>query len=383
MRRTVAGVSRLLPALLLALAACGAPAATSFEVGREARVLGVMATRDAGDPGVAGMVQAARLAVDRYNGNPDSRYEIELQEFATDAGPGEAGAGRGDIERTARLIGIVGPFNAAEVNELGPRFAEARMPFVLPSVNMDSAPPDGVRSFRRLIANDTQEGRVLGIHAARIAPGGLALVIENTDFGRAFAEGAQQALGEEGRTFARIESVAPGSGADVLSTALIESGVQAVVYGGEAGTGTTLVQALQSKEYPGRMVTSHQVRLGSPDGLGAGVIGASLCADPPAAVAPDFAEAFEDAQGVPPPPCALEAYEGAWMLLEAIEEVEANAAAVTEFLQSNRQFRGESKQYEFNEAGELPNAPVWIHESTESGWELSGRSDRVPVAEEG
>lgn len=382
MRRRFAGVLRILPVLLLSLAGC-ASQAPAFEVGREARLLGAMATRDAGDPSVAGMVQAVQLAVDRYNGNPDSRYEIEFREFATDAGPGEAGAGRGDLERTARLIGIVGPFNAAEVNELGPRFFEARMPFVLPSVNMDSAPPDGVRSFRRLIANDTQEGRVLGAHAARIVPGALALVTEDSDPGRAFSEGARQGLAETGRSFARVESVAAGSGADALSTALVESGVEAVVYGGEAGTGTTLVQALQSRGYPGRMVTSHQVRLGNPDGLGAGVIGSSLCADPPAAAAPDFAEAFQDAHGVPPPPCALEAYEGAWMLLEAIEEVEANAAVVTEFLQSNRRFRGESKQYEFNEAGELPNAPVWIHESTESGWESSGRSDRVPVAEEG
>ena len=65
------------------------------------------------------------------------------------------------------------------------------------------------------------------------------------------------------------------------------------------------------------------------------------------------------------------------MLLEAVEEVQPNPRAVTEFLQLNTKFRGDSKNYEFDDSGEPVNAPVWVYESTNGGWKLCGRSDRL------
>ncbi|MEX2587233.1 MAG: branched-chain amino acid ABC transporter substrate-binding protein [Actinomycetota bacterium] len=335
-----------------------------------------MGTLESEDPTVVGMVQATQLAIGEYNDDPDSRYEIEFRQFSADSGPGEAGTGQGDIEQTARLIGVVGPFTAEEVNSLGPGFSEAQMPFVVPSVNTPSAPPDGVNGFRRLIANSTQEGRVLAAHIAGLVDGGIALVTENSDPGRELSEGTEQLLGELKRPPVRTERVEPDSSMDALATALSTDSPDAVLYGGGGATGSALVQALKTQGYQGRIVTSHQVREHSPDGLGSGVIGSSLFAEPGEA-APGFVQAFEQAYGSVPSRFALEAYEGAWMLLEAIEEVQADAQAVSEFLQSNRTFRGESKVYEFDESGEQPNGPVWIYESAESGWSLTGRSDRV------
>lgn len=369
--------SSLAAVIMLAVASgCGSQGSV-FDVGREVRLLGTVGTVEAGDPVVVGMVRATQLAVDQYNRNPDSRYEIEFRQFEPDTGPGEAGAGQGDIEQTARLIGVVGPFTAEHVNDLGPGFSEAGMPFVVPSVSVTSAPPDGVETFRRLIANNAQEGRALATHAAALASGDIALVTENSDPGRSFSEGAEQVLGEIERPAARVERVEPESGMDTLAAALVADDPAIVIYGGGGATGATLVQALSSSGYQGRVVVSHQVKAQSPDGLGAGVIASSLGVESPAAVAPGFAEAFEDAFGSPPPRLALEAYEGAWMLLEAIEEVQADSNAVNEFLETNRVFRGESKLYEFDEAGELPGGPVWLYESGDSGWTLSGRSDQL------
>lgn len=362
--------------LFVASTGCGSQEPT-FEVGREVRLLGTVGTLDSEDPTVVGMVQATQLAIDQYNGNPDSRYEIEFRQFSPDSGPGEAGAGRGDIEQTARLIGVVGPFTAENVNALGPAFSEARLPFVVPSVSSGSAPPDGVRGYRRLTVHQAREGTVLATYAAGTVGGGIVLVTEDSDPGRAFSQGAEQTLGELERPPVRIERVKPDSGMETLAAALIDSGAEAVLYGGGGSTGSTLVQALGSAGYEGEVLVSHQVREHSPDGLGPGAIGSSLVVDPAGAAAPRFAEEFEQTYGSPPPRSALEAYEGAWMLLEAIEEVQADAEAVSEFLQVNRSFRGESKLYEFDESGELPGGPVWLYESGESGWKLSGRSDTL------
>ena len=107
------------------------------------------------------------------------------------------------------------------------------------------------------------------------------------------------------------------------------------------------------------------------------MISDSAAADPADPGAADFAGRFEDEFDSPAPQFALEAYEGSLMLLEAVEEVQEDPRDITRFLQLNRRFRGDAKPYEYDDRGELVKAPVWVYESTNGGWKLSGRSDRV------
>jgi ABC-type branched-subunit amino acid transport system substrate-binding protein len=117
-----------------------------------------------------------------------------------------------------------------------------------------------------------------------------------------------------------------------------------------------------------------------PGGLGGGVASSSPAADPTESNARGFAAAYREKFDEAPMPFALEAYEGALMLLEAVEEVEAKPRDITEFFQQNRSFLGDSKRYEFDPTGELPEAPVWVYESGEGSWRLAGRSDRVTAS---
>jgi branched-chain amino acid transport system substrate-binding protein len=369
---------RKLAALLLALilAACGG-SEPAPEAGKEILVLGVMGTSDSKQAQVVGMIRGVQQAVAEYNDNPDSRYDIELKEFNTEPEPGEAGAGETEIANTERLIGVVGPFTLKDITGLAPALENSGLSYMVPSVTDVSVPAEGWSGFRRLAANDLQEGRVLAAHAAERVSGAIALVTEESGEGEPFAEGAKQALASIQRPPSRTETVEKGDPPITLSGALTKEAPEAVVYGGGGESAKALLDNLRKAGYKGLLVASHQIRELNPDGLGGGVISNSAGADPSDPNAAEFAGRFKDRFDAAPTSFALESYEGALMLLEAVDEVQGNPRDVTQFLRLNRKFRGDSRNYEFDDKGEPVNTPLWIYESTNGGWKFSGRSDRL------
>lgn len=362
--------------LALLLVACGGSESAS-EAGREILVLGVLGTSETESPQILGMIRGVEQAVDEYNDNPDSRYDIELKEFNTEPQPGEAGAGESAIANTERLIGVVGPFALPAIQSLAPALESFGLPYMVPSVMAASVPDGGWRSFRRMVANDRQEGRALASYAAERVTGAIALVTEDSAEGEPFAEGAKEALEAAGRPASRTETVKPDDPPITLSGTLTKEAPEAVVYGGGGASAKSLLDNLRKAGYQGILVASHQIRELNPDGLGGGLISSSAAADPAGPAAERFKERYENRFDAAPTGFALESYEGALMLLEAVEEVQPNPRSVTEFLRQNRRFRGDSKNYEFDERGEPVDSPVWVYESTNGGWKFAGRSDRM------
>lgn len=360
----------------LTLAACGGSEAAP-EAGREILVLGVMGTSDSKSPQVVSMIRGVEQAVGEYNDNADSRYDIELKQFNTQPQPGEAGAGESEIANTERMIGVVGPFTTGEVTALGPVFESSGLPYMVPSATGNSVPAEGWKGFRRLAADDRREGQVLAAHAADRVSGAIVLITEDSPEGDPFAEGAKEALAAVQRPPSRTETVKPNDPPITLSGQLAKEPPEAILYGGSGASGKALLDNLRKAGYKGILIASHQIRELNPGGLGGGVVSASAGADPADPGAARFVARYQDRFDAAPANFALESYEGALMLLEAVEEVQGNPRAVTDFLRLNRKFRGDARNYDFNDRGDSVNAPVWVYESTNGGWRLSGRSDRL------
>lgn len=365
-------------ACVLLLAGCGGnpvPAA-----GREKLTLGVAGVADAKNSGLTSMIRGVELAVEEYNKNPDSRYEIEMKQLGTKAVPGEGGSTSGDITKTERLIGVVGPFAQQDVADLGPAFEGAGVPFLVPSLTSTAVPLQGWRSFRRLNANDRQEGVALAEHAMRKVKGAIALVAEDSDPGNAFAAGAKERLDAGKRAPSRTETLEPKKAPANLATSLVQGGPEAILFGGGGETAAALLEALRKAGFKGLFVASHQLRDMNPNGLGINVASSSPGADLSDPGVQNFAGAYRKKFQTAPAPYALESYEGAIMLLDAVEEVGGEPRNVTDFLQQNRKFAGDSKSYAFDGAGELTAPPAWIYESLTGNWKLLGRSDRLATA---
>ncbi|MEX0789793.1 MAG: ABC transporter substrate-binding protein, partial [Actinomycetota bacterium] len=265
--------NKLAAAVVLALivGACGG-SDPAPQAGREILVLGVLGTSDSDQPQVVGMIRGVQQAVGEYNNNPDSRYDIELKEFNTQPQPGEAGAGESAIANTERLIGVVGPLALPEVQSLAPALENFGLSYMVPSVTATAVPADGWRGFRRMVANDRQEGRVLAAHALERVSGAIALVTEASPEGVPFAEGAREVLDAAQRPPSRTSTIEPGDPPITLSANLTTEAPEAILYGGGGASGKALLDNLRTAGYQGLLVASHQIRELNPDGLGGGVV---------------------------------------------------------------------------------------------------------------
>jgi ABC-type branched-subunit amino acid transport system substrate-binding protein len=371
---------RCLTCLLFALLAvgCGGDQVPTG-AGRDRLLLGSLAKLDGDAAQAVGMINGVEMAIREYNENPDSRYQIQLERRNTRGTPEGTDAASQDLARTERLVGVVGPFTDDEVEVAAPILERAGIPFLVPTVSTDSVPSSERGVFRRLVPSDRQEGQALAALIAGQVSGGIGIFRQEGDRGESFGAGAKQAIEALKRPVSRSEVIRSRQNFGALANSVIQAPPDAVLYGGAGDVGKALFDALRQAGYRGLFIASHELREVQRQGLGPGVIGSSLAADPSDSAVRAFASEYRRRFGTAPVPFALEAYEGAVMILEAVEEVEGNPSAVAQFLRLNRSFLGDSKMYEYDPSGsgELVNPPVWIYESVGGGWRLTGRSDRL------
>jgi ABC-type branched-subunit amino acid transport system substrate-binding protein len=363
----------------LAFLASSCRSAPQVRPERESIVVGAIgAFSGEGSEAANGIVRGIELAIDEYNADPDRTFRAELSQSDTQGNPQAVAEGAQKLAGTERLIGVVGPYRAEEVEAAGPIFEASRIPFVVPSVPQRLS--SRWRSFRRLVADEHQAGTALASDEIRRSQAGrLAIFHDGSPGGSAFAEGARE--GAEGGKAAvmRFESIEPKANLEELASTVVQDPPDAVIHAGHPERSAALVAALRRAGFQGRFLISECVKegggfLGAAGEPGEGTVAACVCADSRDRELMGFVSAHRTRFASPPAPFAAEAYEGAIMLLEAVEEVEPRPEAIVEFFLSARSFLGITKSYEFNDQGELISPPVWVYELRSGSWRLIGRS---------
>ncbi len=323
----------------------------------------------------ASVERGVQLAVDEYNAHRDSTYKAQISRADGQGSPEGTTAAVEAIKADERIIGVIGPFHAADAAVAGPILEEAQIPFLLPSVPSNEVPDGEWKAFRRLTASSHREGAVLAEEAMKLSPEALAIFHDASPSGGAFAQGAQEAADKAQRGVARNEAVGQRADLKALATSVTGAPPGAVLFGG-SGRAAQFFTALRAAGFQGQLLGSHEVRA-DPDS--AGVAPPFLSAAPEAFTGDPALRAFtakhkkkyrDDVQ-----PFEVEAYEGTLMLLESIQEVLPRPRDIVDFLRLNPGFLGDSKSYEYEPTGELKNAPVWLYELRDGAWRYSRRSD--------
>ena len=379
-----AGFTGALLLLVLAAAACDEPGRETG--GREILIVGVAG---GAEQGVTKNVQTGvDMAVGEYNSHPDSTYQVRRQTFDT-GGTAEGSAAAGQaILSTERLIGVIGPHSVEEVMAIGGGMSQNSIPMLIPTVSDVRLGQQGWRSFRRLVASDFGEGEALGLEAtARGDRAKVALFHDGGPGTAAVLEGAKSALDGQQVPIARFEEFG-GESPDFagLAGSMATDQPAVVIYAGPAARAGVFFAALRAGGFQGPFLASHDARgEGFREAAGEaaeGTITACVCADPGDRQLEAFAQRYRGRFGAGLPVFAVEAYEGAFMVLEAIQEVEARPRAITDFFGVATDFLGESKVYRYAENGELRAPPVWLYQARGDNWQAIGRS-RTPEDEAG
>lgn len=363
----------VLAAVLLVASACGT---TPTEIAAERQIvsIGVVGSLNA-EPGVS-VVRGVQTAISEYNSNAESTFEARMLRVPVDGSPASAEQAAQSLVAAERIIGVISALSIQDAIQVGSALDAQSIPFIVPNLQgLTITDPDRT-TFRRLIANDRQEGSELLAEGARRSATPAFLVHTTDASGTAFLEGAKVRLEKINRSIAKIEGIGAKSDLGALSTSIVKSGVQLVGFGGDGQVGRNLAVALKKGGFKGSAVFSRQIMSvkGSAGDLPETFIASSPSPDKSDPAISTFREIHRRRFSSEPGLFAIEAYEGSLMLLEAIQEVEARPKEITEFLRLNRAFLGDSKEYTFDESGEPLLPPVWLYQAVGS-WKYIGRSD--------
>ena len=357
-------------ALALAAAGCGsAPVAPA--AGRQSLSVGFL--DDSAGKSSPLEKNGAELAVAEYNMHADSTYHAVLVPVTTNGTPADAAQGAAKLAKTERLVGVVGRLNDADSSSAASVLQQAGMPFLTTSAGSASSAAAG--SFRRLVATNLQQGRTLGRYATRLlAPAGPAFVFhDDSPEANDFSQGVKAAFDAAKRPVGRFERIGPKTDLMGLAGSFAPSPPVVLVFAGEGGLGARFAEASRKAGFKGPIVSSSGILSGKPTGAPDGLVTELPVADPAESTAAGFRARYHTKFGAKPPPLALESYEGVSMLLEAAEEVEPKPKDIAGFFALNRSFLGDSKDYEYDETGEIRSSVIWIYQTKAGGWTLVGR----------
>lgn len=347
----------------------------SIRAGREQVVIGVVgAFSGTGALETTGIARGARIAVDEYNRDPESIFEARIEQADT-AGTAEGAASTaGKIVTADLLVGIVGPFTIEEASAAATVFDQAEVPFLVPSVSDVSFSQVGFRQLRRLVADDRQEGAAMAVETLRRVgrSAKLAIIHDGSGGGVAFADGAREKAESAGGPTAPVFEAAGAVDWNALAAQIMKDPPAALIHGGAADRAAAFVAASRSAGFEGLFIASRHARdatyRAAAGEAAEGTLSDTTCADPADPSLSRFRDAHSRRFEALPQLCSHEAYEGTWMLLEAVQEVEPNPRKVSEFFRNARSFLGDAKLYEYGEDGQLVNGTVWVSELKGGNW---------------
>ncbi|MDQ4133488.1 MAG: branched-chain amino acid ABC transporter substrate-binding protein, partial [Actinomycetota bacterium] len=226
MSRVRLGTWRLLAVLLvssLVLAACG-----DDDEGTTTGGQGTNTTAAAGDMYTIGFVGAltgddANLGINIRDGmkvaideeNAKGGPMIMMAEFDTAGDPAQASTIKDRFITDRNVIGIVGPAFSGETRALIPSLQDAGLVMISASATNKDLPTvvPNATVFHRVIADDTLQanGVVSYFNTANPKPSRIAVIHDNSDYGKPLAEDVDRGAKARGLTTTEIFTVDPDS----------------------------------------------------------------------------------------------------------------------------------------------------------------------------
>ena len=155
--------------------------AVSAACGHKVAFLGILAGTGSKDSN--GMRNAAKLAVDDYNGKHPG-CNVGFAEFDTKGTEEGSRLAAEDLVADSEVIGVVGPAYRVELLAAGPILDKAGVPFFTPFAPDVDLAGKGWSTFHRLIANDKDQANAGARYIKnKLRASKVVVVYDDTDFG--------------------------------------------------------------------------------------------------------------------------------------------------------------------------------------------------------
>jgi branched-chain amino acid transport system substrate-binding protein len=361
----------------LALAACGSSSskASPSTGGSTAAASGGSVTIGFQGPlsvnspqlGINGL-DGVKLAVKQANDAKTLPYTLKLVQ-SDDQGTPDQGPTAANKLVDQKVLAVIGPMFSGATKASEPIYTQAGIMSVSPSATNPALTTLGFKTFFRVIAPDTIQGKaaadyvVKGLKAKKVFS-----LDDNSDYGTGLSKALEPQLKADGATVTH-DGIDPTKNYTSEATKIIGANPDAVYYSGYYGEFGPLTKALRGAGYKGIVISGD----GSNDDQFIKDAGASnaegaylTCAcgdansDPKAAT---FVKDYTTLNGAAPGTYSGEAYDATNALIQVLKGLGAKptASAVVDAFKKV-DFKGLTKQIKFTDTGEVEGNAVYIYQ---------------------
>ncbi len=317
----------------------------------------------------------ARLAIDEINagrptlGGKPVVFELMSEDDGADPKTATTVAQRLVDEG---VVGVIGHLNSGATIPASKVYADAGIPQVSPSATAVKYTTQGFKTAYRVMTNDAQQGKVLGVYAAKLGKK-IAIIDDRTAYGQGLAdevEKAAKAAGED--VVAREYTTDRASDFMAILTSIKSKSPDVVFFGGMDPQAAPLVKQMRQLGMKAQFLgadgaeTPKFVELAGPDAEGsiASMPGLPLESMPGGA---KFKQKFEAKYGQIQN-YAPYAYDAARVVVDAMKR--ANSAEPAKYLAElpKTDFQGVTGHIRFDAQGDLAGGSITLYQVKGGKW---------------
>lgn len=327
--------------------------------------------------------QGAALAIEQANASGMYDFKITLDAQDSQGDPTQAKLPASTLIADPNVVAVMGPAFSGESEAVNPNFCGASppMPTVTPSASRSTLQDHGWKCWHRIIPNDNVEGSQGADWLARTGAHKVFVLDDASPYGQGVAKTMVSELKTKGVT---VETgsmpAATTKNYDPIANTIINSGSDAVFYGGFDVETALLAKSLKGAGFHGKEVTGNGSR-SSTFTKNAGAAGDGwyfTCGCQDATKAPSakqFAADYKKRWGEDPSTYSPEAFDAANLLIDAISKAESSGSVTrTSVLTAlnGEDFTGITTQIKFQANGEVVPSNLIVNLFQQKSGQISG-----------
>ncbi len=335
---------------------------------------------------------AAKLAFDQANSAGDLPVTVELVPFDSQ-GSGDVAAPLVDqIVGDDAFVGVIGPAFSGESAAVGDKLDQAGIPFITQSATDDALSQNGWTHWFRALGRNSDMGPPATDYLVKVdGDKSLCFSSDGSPYGLGLKDEAANEADTLGVDVVLNEDVeAGGKDYSALVQKIKDAGCTGFMYGGyspEAGLIRSQMNDAGLKDV--QMIGGDGIKddtfITTAGNAAEGTVSSCTCADISQSADPDaqtFLADYQSAYGEPPAIYGAEGWDIAQIYISAFKAGDTQRQAITDYVHGLNAFPGLTKDYTFDETGELAIEAriLFFYEVTGVEWAVLGpSSDVVPA----
>jgi branched-chain amino acid transport system substrate-binding protein len=331
-------------------------------------------------------VNGVQLAVDQANQKGDLPFKLKLLKSDDQGDPAKAPAAAAKVIQESSVMGVIGPSFSGATLAVAKTYGSAGITMVNPSASEGDLQTKGFPTWHRIFPNDFAEGPAAADFLAKHAKK-VFVVNDLSAYGAGVAGAVEKELKKNGTQVITQGVDAKTTDYGPISQTIVNSGAQAMFYGGYDAQGALFAKALNAAGYKGIAMAGNGVK-DSVFEQGAGPAGNGWyfsCGCQDAAVAPSakqFSADYNAAFKTDPGTYSSEAFDATNILIAAIKSA-ADAGSVTRQAVNDAvdktSYDGITGHITFGPDGDLPAGEGTVNLFQDKNGKIGGLGDITKV----